>query len=82
MRSKVGELQTNDDHSHVGGMVELFSSEHESEVRARREISRQDEGTRLPRVKSSSIPRHDCDHLLFVTLEPLDVKLVEVPFSF
>ena len=56
MRSKVGELQTNDDHSHVGGMDELFSSGHESEVRVRREISRQDERTRLPRVKSSSIP--------------------------
>ena len=56
VRSKVGELQTNDDHSHVGGMDELFSSGHESKVRVRREISRQNEGTRLPRVKSSSIP--------------------------
>ena len=82
MRSKVEELQTNDDHSHVGEMDELFSSGHESEVRVCREISRQDEGTRLPRVKSSSIPRHDCDHRLFVTLELFDVKLVEVLFSF
>ena len=82
VRSKVGELQTNDDHSHVGWMDELFSSGHESEVRVRREISRQDEGTRLPRVKSSSIPRHDCDHRLFVALKLFDVKLVEVLFSF
>ena len=56
LHRKVRELQTNDGHSHVGGIDELFSSGHESEVRVRREISRQDEGTRLPRVKSSSIP--------------------------
>ena len=38
----------NDDHSHVGVMDELFSYGHESEVRVRREISGQDEETRLP----------------------------------
>ena len=53
---KVGELQSNDGHNHVGRVDELFSSGHESEVRVRREISTQDEETRLPRVKSSSIP--------------------------
>ena len=35
---KVGELQANDGHSHVGGMDELSSSGHESEVRVRREV--------------------------------------------
>ena len=48
LHRKVGELQTNDGHSHVGGVDELFNSGHESEVRVHTEISRQDEGTRLP----------------------------------
>ena len=56
LHRKLGELQTNYDHNRVGGMDELFKSGHESEVRVLREISRQDEETRLPRVKSSSIP--------------------------
>ena len=64
------------------GVDELFSSGHESEVRVRREISRQDEGLRLPRVKVHLSPRHDSDHHLFVTLELFDVKLVEVLFWF
>ena len=38
LHRKVGELQTNYGHSHVGGMDELSSSGHESEVRVRREV--------------------------------------------
>ena len=50
MRSKVGELQTNDDHSHVGGMDELFSSGHESEVRVRREVFQDVEFSNLSKI--------------------------------
>ena len=47
---KVGELQTNDGHSHVGGMDELFSSGHESEVRVRREVFQDVEFSNLSKI--------------------------------
>ena len=50
MRSKVGELQTNDGLSHVGGMDELFSSGHESEVRVRREVFQDVEFSNLSKI--------------------------------
>ena len=47
---KVGELQTNDGQSHVGGMDEFFSSAHESEVRVRREVFQDVEFSNLSKI--------------------------------
>ena len=47
---KVGELQANDGHSHIGGMDELFSSGHESEVRVRREVFQDVEFSNLSKI--------------------------------
>ena len=50
LHRKVGELQTNHGHSHVGGMDELSSSGHESEVRVRREVFQDVEFSNLSKI--------------------------------